>query len=74
MNSPIEHLARKTANAGLKLRDAKALFEALYMADALMLSGGSMEKAAKRSKISRDHFYRMRRLQEQRSTTPAVEE
>lgn len=44
---PIVYLARRCAHAGLSLRDARYLFEAIYMADALMLAGGNQTEAAK---------------------------
>lgn len=56
----IEALARRSARAGLKLRDARALFNALYVADALMLSGGNMHKAAVRAGYEPAALFRMR--------------
>ena len=56
----IKGLARHTAQAGLKRRDALALFEALYMADAIMLSGGDKTRAADRAGVSRFAIYRAR--------------
>jgi len=53
-DEPLRALARKCARANLSLRDARALFLALYAADALMLEGGDRRAAAARTKQSID--------------------
>ena len=45
----IKWLARKAAKADLKLKPARHLFDALYVADALMMERGNMTKAASRA-------------------------
>lgn len=58
--TPIEYLARKAAVSGLCLRDARSLFDALYVADALAIEGGSLSRAAQRAEMSRKHLCRIR--------------
>lgn len=65
--TPIEALARKCATSGLKYRDAKVLFEALYQADALKLAGGNVSKAAEIAGTNRECIHRRRRAQERRA-------
>ena len=45
----IKWLAQRAAMSNLKLKPARDLFNALYVADALMLEGGNMTRAAKRA-------------------------
>lgn len=55
-----ENLGRVCAEKGLRLRDAKYLFDALYVSDALMLSGGNITKAAERAGIRRENLTRLK--------------
>ena len=57
----IEALARRSAVAGLGLRDARQLFEALYIADALVLSQGSVTGAADIAGVTPASLWRKRR-------------
>ena len=60
----ILELARRTARANLKLRDARALFDAIYRADALILAGNSIGRAAKLAGVNREALMRQRRQDE----------
>lgn len=60
MTAAITFLARRAAEKGLRLRDARALFDALYRADALALSGGNVTRAAERAGVNRENFSRHR--------------
>lgn len=59
--TPIQILARRCAEQGLKIRDARAFFEAAYMADALVQSGGNRTRAAEIAGFKRTSFYKLRR-------------
>ena len=60
----IEALARKCALKGLRLRDAQALFGALYRADVLAVAGGNMTRAAELAGVNREAFLRMQKKQD----------
>lgn len=60
IDDKIKYIARKAAAAGLNLKDARALFDALYVSDAIMLAGGSKTKAAKIAGVRREHMHRLR--------------
>lgn len=60
MSEAIEILARRSAEKGLKLRDARALFDAVYRADALILAGGSVTEAARIAGVNRECLHRQR--------------
>ncbi|WP_371398897.1 hypothetical protein [Marinovum algicola] len=62
----IQKLARRCANADLRLRDARALFNALYDADALALAGGNRAAAARLAGVDRVQMCRRRRDSEAR--------
>ena len=49
----IEWLARRAALANLKLRQARLLFESLYVADALALESGNVAGAIRRSGLAK---------------------
>lgn len=55
----IKTLARLAAARGLKMRQANALFDALYVADALSVSNGSVSKAARLANVNRECLHRM---------------
>ena len=60
----IQWPAQRCARAGLRYRHARLLFDALYLADALMLSKGSVVKAARRAALRQESVHRMvRRLE-----------
>lgn len=59
MTDAIRNLARTCAENNLSLREARALFEMLYIADCVRLSGGNRSKAAEIAGIERAHFYRI---------------
>ncbi len=61
---PIQALARKCASRRLKLRDAVALLDALYIADALARTGGNKSKAAEIAGIGREHIHRIQKRSE----------
>lgn len=67
---PIITLARMCVSAGLKYTDAKALFRALYVADALKLTNGNAGKAADLMQTHRGYV----RKQRQPSPCPIIEE
>lgn len=50
--TPTQWLARRCAERGLRLSDARALFEALYIADALVLEHGNISAAARRAGLN----------------------
>lgn len=50
---PIRALAQRCATSNLPLKDARALFEALYLADAMALANGNRTKAGERAGLSR---------------------
>ena len=58
--TPTEWLARHCVVKGLRLRDAVALFEALYIADAIAAERGNVTAAAARAGVSRE-MIRLRR-------------
>ena len=60
----IQALARKAAHSGLRLRDARALFEALYIADALHLADGNLTAAARISGVDPAGLHRRQRKAE----------
>ena len=60
----IAHLARKCANANLRMAHAVDLFVALYLADAVGLERGNITHAADRAGIARTSF--IRRIRKQR--------
>ena len=62
--SHVEALARLCAERGLRLRDARRLFEELYLADALWLSGGRVVAAADRVGLTTGALCRRRRARE----------
>lgn len=55
--TPTEWLARHCAAKGLRLRDAVALFEALYIADAIAAGAGNVSAAAQRAGVGREMIY-----------------
>lgn len=55
---PIKQLARKCSRANLNLRSSLALFDALYIADALALSGGVILTAAERAGVNQTTIIR----------------
>lgn len=55
----ITQLARRAAFVGLDYRAARALFDSVYAADALILSGGNRSVAAENSGVRREWFQRM---------------
>lgn len=57
-HGPLKALARKCAERGLSITDAVALFEALYLADALAMSGGTRTRAAEIAGVARETIYR----------------
>ncbi len=57
----IKALAEKCARSNLTIRSSVALFDALYAADALLLSGGSMTEAAKRAGMDRQSLVRLQK-------------
>lgn len=57
----IRALARQTARSGLQLKHARRVFEALYLADALIKANHNVLEAAEIAGIERGHFYRMTR-------------
>lgn len=59
--SAIQALARRCAAKGLKLHDARGLFDALYLADALYLEEGAKLRAADRAGIGYSRFNKMQR-------------
>lgn len=59
-HATIRRIAQRCARANLRLRDARALFEAIYRADALALEGGNITRAAKRAGVIRETFHRQR--------------
>lgn len=59
--TPIQALAQKCANAGLRLRDARTLFDALYIADALAQTGGVKSRAATIAGVQREALSRLSR-------------
>lgn len=62
--APIKYIARRCANKGLRLRQARALFDALHIADALGQTGGNVTKAAKIAGVTRTSLLRMTRGKE----------
>lgn len=60
-NEHIKRLARLCAMKGLKLKDARSLFDALYIADALIVEDGNKTKAAQRAGMGRTHIMRMQK-------------
>jgi predicted DNA-binding protein (UPF0251 family) len=58
-NETIKALAEKCARGGLSIKASVDLFEALYIADALVLSGGIIAKAAAKAGISRSAVFRI---------------
>lgn len=58
---PIKRLAQKAARCNLSIRSALALFDALYAADAIALSKGSVAGAARRAGIQRQSLIRMQK-------------
>lgn len=56
----IKQLARACALGNIPLRDARCLFDSMYAADAVMLEGGRMTRAADRAGIRPEHFRRIR--------------
>lgn len=61
----IKGLAQGAAHGGLKLHDARAMFDSLYIANALVLARGNKSKAAEIAGIERASLLRIRRRQEQ---------
>lgn len=57
----IAHLAHKAARKGLKFRDAVALFEALYICDAIVMAGGNKTRAAEAAGVDRPYLSRWSR-------------
>ena len=60
----IKYLARKCANSGLKLRDARMLLDSLIIADALAMNNGNISKAADAIRVDRAMIMRFRMRQE----------
>jgi DNA-binding NtrC family response regulator len=58
----IAFLARRCAFSNLTLADARDLFDALYLADALRSAEGNRTMAAEIAGISRGHFHKRRRV------------
>ena len=54
----IKALARECAVKGLRLREARALFDALHTADAIYAAGGSMAEAAALQGQNREALHR----------------
>ncbi len=54
-------LARRCAESGLRLDQARNLFDALWLADVLAANGGSVSRAAEATGMGRAQFYRMAR-------------
>jgi DNA-binding NtrC family response regulator len=63
----IEALAHETVIRGLKLKDARDIFEAVYMANALSVAGGSKTKAAEIAGIQREHVSRIAKIRNERA-------
>ena len=57
----IKTLARTLAKDGLRLPDARYVFDALYVHSALKLSDGNQTKAARLAGVNRECLIRMRR-------------
>lgn len=57
-------LGRRAARANLNWMEAKALFNALYVSDALMLAQGNSEAAAEIAGVNRVHLYRMSKIRD----------
>jgi hypothetical protein len=55
----IRWLARRCAERGLKLWQARSLLDALWTADVLAQHGGSIADATRATGLERSHFYRM---------------
>ena len=51
--SHVEALARRCALKGLMPRDARRLFDELYLADMLMLTRGNLTEASARMRVAR---------------------
>lgn len=60
-HDPIKWLARRCAGRGLGMQDARTLFEALYIADALAVAGGNVTRAAEIAGVNRATIVRHRR-------------
>ena len=56
---PIKALAKKCALAGLRLRDANFLFDALYVSDSLAQTHGNKSKAAGIAGMNREALTRL---------------
>lgn len=56
----IKRLAESAARCGLRLRDARFLFDTLYVTGALVRSGGNQTKAAEIAGVNREALIRMR--------------
>ena len=61
MTERIEKLARRCADKGLDYRAAKALFDALYIAEISMITNNNRMRAAKLAGLDRSNFYRLQR-------------
>lgn len=59
MTEPILKLARRCADKGLDYRAAKMLFDALYTAELLMITGNNRSRAAERAGVARRALYRI---------------
>lgn len=57
----IKALAQTCAQKGLGLRDARLLFESLYVADALVLSQNNKTKSARKLGLNRERLYRIQK-------------
>ena len=55
----IQHLARKCANANLRLHQSVQLFEVLYLANATAIENGNLTRAAARAGIRRTSLLRI---------------
>lgn len=54
----ISAIAEQCAASGLRLRDARAFFEAVYATSALHMTGGNQTRAAARAGVAREWFVR----------------
>ena len=57
-HSVIKALARKCANADLNMRSARALFNALYLADAISENHGNIADATRFAGLDPGHYTR----------------
>ncbi|WP_366942701.1 helix-turn-helix domain-containing protein [uncultured Roseobacter sp.] len=57
---PIKFVARRCAMRGLNLKDARDLFDALMISDAIALEDGNKTKAAKRLGIKPAQLHRIK--------------